>query len=168
MQFVTYIILKEIIPSEQIIIRTYHYGILLFNLLPIYPLDGGKLLHLLLSIFLPYKFSLKITIYLSYIFIIMLILINIKAIKINIIIMIMFLLIKVYIEQSKINYIYEKFILERYLNNYYFKTSKLINSDRLFYKNKRHIIKEKHNYFLEKEYLQKKFKKYIDNTNTLC
>ena len=35
----------------------------LFNLMPIYPLDGGKLLHIILTNFMPYKVSYKISIF---------------------------------------------------------------------------------------------------------
>ena len=152
-------VLLIILPKETLLINTYHYGILVFNLLPIYPLDGGKLLHLFLSSLIPYKKSLSITINISYLMILILIFISENSLKLNYSIMIIFLLVKVYIEQSKINYIYERFILERYLNNYYFKNSRLITNEKDFYKNKRHIIREKGRYYLEKEYLNKKYKK---------
>ena len=148
-----------ILPKEQTYIDAYHYGILFFNLLPIYPLDGGKLLNMLLTKIFPYKKSLQISIVLSYITIIILLFININQLKINTIIMIIFLTIKVYAEQSKINYIYEKFILERHLNKYTFNKSTIINNNQKFYKNKSHIIKENNKYYLENEYLQKKYKK---------
>ena len=73
--------------------------------------------------------------------------------------MIIFLIIKVKSEQNKIDIIYEKFLLERYLKNYKFKKSKVINNSNKFYKENSHIIKENSQYFLEKEYLQKKYKK---------
>ena len=38
---------------------TYNYFILIFNLMPIYPLDGGRLLHLMLCIVFSYFNSLK-------------------------------------------------------------------------------------------------------------
>lgn len=140
-------------------INVYHYGILIFNLLPIYPLDGGKLLNLIFSLFIPYIHSLNLSIIISYITVFLLLINNINRLKINTIIMVIFLLIKVYLEQNQINYIYEKFILERYLNNYKFKKSKLINNSKHFYKNNRHIIRQNKQYLLEKEYLQKKYQK---------
>lgn len=158
-QVLANLFLQLLLPKYHQLISLYHYGILIFNLLPIYPLDGGKLLQLFLSSILPYKQSLKISILISYITIIILTIINISNLKLNIIVMLLFLLVKVYSEQNKINYIYEKFILERYLNNYNFKNSKLINSSKDFYKNNRHIIKEKDYYYLEKDYLIKKYQK---------
>ena len=52
-----------------------------------------------------------------------------------------------------------------------FKKIKLISNSGNFYKHKRHIIKENGLYFLENEYLKKKYKKNkknVDNTNPLC
>lgn len=148
-----------ILPKEEQLIELYHYGILIFNLLPIYPLDGGKLMHMFISQITSYKISLYISIFISYLVIIIILFLNIKNLKLNIIVMIIFLIIKVYSEQNKINYIYEKFILERYLNNYKFKNSKIITNNKSFYKNKSHIIKDNNKYYLEKEYLIKKYQK---------
>lgn len=148
-----------ILPKEQNLINIYHYGILIFNLLPIYPLDGGKLMHMFISQIVPYKSSLYLSIIISYLIIIIILFLNIKKLKLNIIVMIVFLIIKVYSEQNKIHYIYEKFILERYLNNYKFKNSKIITNNKSFYKNKSHIIKDNNKYYLEKEYLIKKYQK---------
>src|SRR5699024_6090281 len=45
-----------IIPTSLVQTAFYfNWLLLLFNLLPIYPLDGGKLLFYILSLFLPYK-----------------------------------------------------------------------------------------------------------------
>ena len=60
-------LLLIIMPRYHQYIIIYHYGILIFNLLPIYPLDGGKFVQLILSIFIPYKRSLNIAIKISYI-----------------------------------------------------------------------------------------------------
>lgn len=155
----TKILLIMLLPQYKDLINIYHYGILVFNLLPIYPLDGGKLINLLLSAFIPFKKSLYISMIISYIIIFIYLIINIPTLKMNNIIIIIFLLYKVIGEQQQIKYIYEKFILERYLNNYNFKHSKLINNYSGFYKNNRHIIKENNNYYLEKDYLLKKYKK---------
>src|SRR5699024_12159201 len=46
----------DIIPTSLVQTAFYfNWLLLLFNLLPIYPLDGGKLLFYILSLFLPYK-----------------------------------------------------------------------------------------------------------------
>lgn len=157
------IIAKElllfILPKYKEMILIYHYGILFFNLLPIYPLDGGKLLNLLLSKFIAYKKSLNISIIISYLTIIVVFLINIKNINLNLCIIVVFLIYKVTKEKRQINYFYEKFLLERYLGQYNFKKSKLIQNKDEFYRNKRHLLKIDEKYYLEKDFLAKIYKK---------
>lgn len=153
------IFLIIIIPDQKDLIISYHYGILLFNLLPVYPLDGGKIIQLFFSTIIPFEKSLKVSIVISYITISAYFILNITNIRINVLIITSFLLYKVIMEQKQIKYIYEKFILERYLNNYNFKASKLITKYNNFYKNKRHLIKENNTYYTETEYLDKKYKK---------
>ena len=137
----------------------YHYQILIFNLLPIYPLDGGKILNLLFTINIPYKKSLYLSTIISYMVLLLILIKNIKQLKINILVMLIFLLYKIIKENKKITSLYEKFILERYLNNYLFKDTKLINNIYDFYRNKSHIIKENNKYYYEKDYLYRKYKK---------
>jgi len=156
-QMLAYYILLIILPSNKEIITIYNYSILGFNLLPIYPLDGGKIIKLLLDSIISYKRSLKITIYTSYI--VLLIIILKSNITINLIIMSSLLIFIITKEYKKINYYYQKFILERYLNNYKFKKSKIINDGNNFYRNRKHLIKNNDKYYLEREYLEKLYKK---------
>lgn len=153
------IILVSLFPKHINIIVTYHYGILLFNLLPIYPLDGGKVINIFISLFKPFKTSMKITIYISYIFILLLFIISLNNMKINTIVLVLFLIYKVSSEEKKINIKYENFLLERYLNSYRFKKSKIIKNCDHFYKNKRHLIKKKDKYLLEADFLKEKYQK---------
>lgn len=155
------IILIKIMPLDKNIIMLYHYGILFFNLLPIYPLDGGKIVNIFLSIFIPYRLSLKISIYISYLSLLIVILIK-RSLTINIIVMTVLSIILITKEKQKINHIYNKFILERYLNNYNFKKTCIIKNINNFYRNKRHLIKDRGNYYLENEYLAKKYQKFTE------
>ena len=127
-QYLAYLILLIIMPNRKEIINIYHYSILSFNLLPIYPLDGGKLLKLLFNKFINYKNSLKLIINLSYLVTIILFIINKKNISI-------------------------------YLNNYKFKNTKIISDINNLYRDNRHLIKQDNTYYLEKEYLEKIYKK---------
>lgn len=161
-QVIASLILIKILPEDKELINIYHYGILIFNLLPVYPLDGGKIINLFFNVFLPYKLSLRLCIYLSY-FVVSMILILQKSITLNIIIMLFTMLILTTKEKRRINLLYNKFILERYLNNYKFHKSKLINSSDNFYRNYRHIIKENGKYYLESDYLNKKMQKSMKN-----
>lgn len=92
---------------------------------------------------------------------------NCKHIYINLIIIIIFLVYKVAKEQVKIPEIYNKFLLERYLNKYKFKHSKIINSKEKFYRNRCHLIKVGDKYYLEDEYLEKKYRNYKKSVDYL-
>ena len=158
-QLFAYMILMKIFPDKQKIIEFYNWHILLFNLLPIIPLDGGKLLFLLLQKILPYYNSYRITIIISVITTTIILISN--RIALNILIMLILLIILIRKEYKKIDILYEKFLLERYLNNYHFKRKKLIKSEKHFFRNNNHIIKTGNNYYLEYDYLRKKYEKNI-------
>lgn len=161
-QCIAYYLLMKILPNEKDLIIQYHRNILYFNLLPIYPLDGGKILKLFLEIILPYQLSLKRTIQISYLTTGILF-IQCPVKKINTYIMLIFLLSLIKKEEKKINIIYQKFLLERVNNHYNFRKSKIISDNKSFYRNKKHIIKDGEKYYLEKEYLEKKYHKIHKN-----
>ena len=156
-QHIAYLILLVLLPTKRDLINTYHYSILVFNLLPIYPLDGGKLIKLLLNKIINYKSSLKLIVNMSYLVTLLLLLISKK--NISVLIMISLLLILITKEKNKIDYIYNKYLLERYLNNYKFKSNKIINNINSLYRDKSHIIKKDNNYYLEKDYLNEMYNK---------
>ena len=68
-QIFAYLLLKRLLPQYENIIIVYHYSILIFNLLPIYPLDGGKLVNLFLSSVFSFKISYYLSIAISYLFV---------------------------------------------------------------------------------------------------
>ena len=152
-QIIAKLILITIFKNDINLINTYHLSILSFNLLPIYPLDGGKLLNIFFEKILPLKKSLKIVIQIS--FLTTLIIFLLKEKKINIIVMTLLLLVLIIKENKTINYKYNKFLLERYLNNYKFKKTKIISTKNNFYKGKKHLIKDNNTYYYEKDYLEK-------------
>ena len=156
-QYIAYLILLIILPTKKELINIYHYSILMFNLLPIYPLDGGKLVKLLLNKVISYKSSLKLIINLSYLVTILLLLTSKK--NTSVFIMICFLLILITKEKNKIDYIYNKYLLERYLNNYNFKSNKIINNINNLYRDKYHLIHKNNKYYTEKEYLNVMYRK---------
>ena len=156
-QIIAYLILIELLPDNKNLIEYYHWHILFFNLLPIIPLDGGKLLLLFIQKIIPYYYSYKLLIVISIIISISILIIN--KININIIITIILLVVLMIKEYKKIDIIYQKFLLERYLNNYHFKRKRIITNEKYFYRNLNHIIKLGDNYYLEKDYLRKKYEK---------
>lgn len=137
------------------IFKSYHYTLLIFNLIPIYPLDGGHLFNILTNYLFPYKKGNKLVIIISIILTIILI-IYIK--NINFILMGMLLIIEIYLYYKRQDYLYNKFLLERYLNKYNFKKLKIIKNKDDMYKGKRHVLKNSNKYLTEKEYLNKRFK----------
>ena len=157
--FIIIIMYKNNIIREYIfnLFTTYHYSILFFNLLPIHPLDGSKILNLILSMYIPYKLTQKINIIVSIITIIIVISLNYYKLNYTIILIISVItdnLIKYY---KNINYNFNKFLLERYL--YKLNLTKTKNIDKIdnMYKEKYHIIKENNLYLTEKQVLKKRF-----------
>ena len=120
------------------IFLNYNNLIILFNIMPIIPLDGSKILLSLIERLLPYKTSLIIINILSIVSIILFIFFN--KVTFNIILLGLFLLNKTYIEILNHNFIYHKFLLERYLNNYHYSKIKIINNLKKVYKNRYNFI----------------------------
>lgn len=150
-QIVFYLLIKNYLTyNDYLILKNYNYAILFFNLLPIYPLDGGRLFNILFSLFFPYKKSLYLSIYFSIIIFLFLFFYS-KSISYYIILF--FLLFKVIKEYKNIKYYCNKFLLERYIYKLKFKKLKVINRIDNLYKNKSHIIKDKYKYRDEYEYL---------------
>ena len=140
------------------IFKNYHYSILFFNLLPIHPLDGSKLINLIISKFFPYKLTLKLTIIISIITAIVVIKINYYKFNYTTILIITIIVDNIIKYSKNINYYFNKFLLERYLYKYRFPKNKNINKIDNMYKEKYHIIKENNHYLTEKEYLKRRFK----------
>lgn len=157
-QILGWLLLIHLFPEKEVLISTYHYGILFFNLLPIYPLDGGKLLCLVFHTIFSYKKAFYFTFCVGYLLLLCFFIFTVFSFSFNVLFLSVFLLIKLMKEYQQIPYFYEKFLLERYLNHYYFKKSKLIRDSDKFCRGYRHLIKEGDFYYLEDEYLEKKYK----------
>lgn len=140
-----------------VIFCNYHFSILLFNLLPIYPLDGSKLLNLFINLFFPYKMSHIISIIISIFLIILLLIFNIN---INGMLIMVLLIQKVYIEIRNHKFLFNKFLLERYINSYNFNKYKYIKSYKLskMFRDYKHIFLLNNNQINEKKALKLKFK----------
>ncbi len=102
--------------------------ILFFNILPIYPLDGAKVINLFLNKITSFRNSYKISLLISYFGVI--ILISIAIIKLSLFSFLAFfpLLINVISLVNKRREVYMKFLLERYLYNIHFKKYKYIEN----------------------------------------
>ncbi len=135
----------------------YNTNILIFNLLPIYSLDGGKLLNMILNKLLPFKISHLLSIYISYILILILTIIFYKDINI---ILISILLITLTIKEYKIHkFIFNKFLIERYIKKLSFKHNNFILGNKIHkmkkYLNNIFIINNE--YLTEYEILKNRF-----------
>ena len=137
----------------------YSRLILLFNLLPIYPLDGGKIVNIFLSYIISFYRSLKITFnisYFIYITLVYLVIIN-KNKNLFIFLILISLGIDLYKGIEMGNIIFRKFILERYLNNYLFRKSKRISSLYKMKKGYYHYFYINNELVEENKYLKKIF-----------
>lgn len=137
------------------IFKTYNYTLLFFNLLPIYPLDGGRILNIITSYFIPYKKSNKLIILISIITIIVFLFLykNLNFTMMGILISAEIIL---YLQRQ--DYLYNRMLLERYMIKHNFKNLKIIKNKNNMYKDKRHIILYKNKYITEKDYLKERFK----------
>lgn len=160
-QFIFYLIIVylnhiNIIRDYTLNIYTlYNNQIIFFNLMPIYPLDGAKIVNLLLSKFFNYNLSNKLTIIISLIGISLFILTKSYNHNYSYIMVLSVLIIYNYKFIKQLKYIYNKFLLERYLYNISYPKIKIISNGNKMYKNNSHIIKINNNYITEKKYLSK-------------
>ena len=136
----------------------YNKSIFIFNILPIHPLDGSKILNLILSKYLPYKLTCKINIIISIITIILFLTINYYKFNYTTILIILVLVDNIKKYYKTINYNFNKFLLERYLYKINYKNKKTIKKIDNMYKEKYHIIKGKNGYITEKKVLNNRFK----------
>ncbi|GIO27672.1 M50 family metallopeptidase [Ornithinibacillus bavariensis] len=94
----------------------YNTIILVFNLLPIWPLDGGKLLFFLLSIKLPFRKAYHIMIMLSIVLTLVVILLQFVfySFTLSAFLLMIFLLLENRSEWKKKHYVFIRFLLNRY------------------------------------------------------
>lgn len=133
--------------------------LLMFNLLPIIPLDGGKLLSIFLQKIFSYYKNLSLTLIISYLFyfiVIFLIIYNFKSLFY--LIVILFLIFKIDDERKLKNYYFNKFLLERSIHTFKYKKTKIVNNIYNLYKYRTNIFKINNMLYSEKEMLNKYFK----------
>jgi len=133
-----------------------HYFIIIFNLLPIYPLDGSKMLNVVFNKITSFKNSILLTVIISYftIFFLSLILFNINKIIFMILI---FLFIEVNKFYKEKDLLFNKFLFERYTCFLRFKKEKVINNVDKMKKDYRHLFYIKDKYMTENTFLKKRF-----------
>ncbi len=164
-QILFYVIYNKIFGFNTLLYN-YHYALLFFNILPVYPLDGYKLLNIFINKFCSFKMSHLLTMTISSIIAIAFFIINLYQANFIMLLALIFLVIKNIEEFINHNLIFNKFLLERYLYSINLKKTKIIKSNN-FKKMKReykHIFYYNHKYETEKTFLKKKF----DIKHKLC
>lgn len=165
-QTIFFLLTKQIINNSSYIyklIENYNLSILIFNLLPIIPLDGSKAINILLNKIFPFKKSHLLSIYISYTIIFFLIIISIKNITLIFMISILlFILIK---EHKNHKLIFNMFLIERYIKNISFKKNNFIKKYNIKYmkKYKKNIFITNNKYIDEKEKILKYLTMYNHN-----
>lgn len=106
------------LPAE---FKKYTYIIVIFNILPIYPLDGFRIILCVFSYFVKYKIALYMSYIISVLSIIISIIFIINHLDFLLVLNLIYLIIINIIELKNINKSYNLFTLDRYLNSYSFK-----------------------------------------------
>lgn len=150
-QLLLFIIVPESSNYNYLIFQQLNTYLIIFNLIPIYPSDGYKIVLSIIERFLSYKYSIIMTYIISYASLFMFFLLT-KNIYI-------FLFLYFYNMNYLVSYkyIYNKFLLERHLNGFKYKKDKIITNIHNIQKNKNnYIIKDKCIYH-EKDILARYF-----------
>lgn len=153
-QYIFYIIVRNYISYYYF--NYINYFLIIFNLIPINPLDGYKILNVFINKLTSFYNSLYIS---SYISLILIILINVLLFDINklIIFVTIFLFIETIKNYKNINNIFNKFLLERYLKKYKFKHSKIVRNIYGMKKDYKHLFYIDNKCITEHTFLLKMF-----------
>lgn len=158
-QYVFYYFFKDLLmtPYQTKLFTTIHYNILVFNLLPIYPLDGGRIIEVLLCYFMSYQDSYKVTFLISYLSLLLIFIFFLVYPSTYFLLMFILILLRLIKEKKYLKYYYERFLLERYLKKLVYKKRKIVKSEKKFQREYSHIIKNGDWYQSEEEYLKDKY-----------
>lgn len=136
MYFLNFFFVSDI--SYHIFLQ-YNWLIIIFNLLPIIPLDGSKIMLSILESLFSYKKALKIMNVLS-ILVIIIFIIYLSFQGLNALLIVFFLIYKTFYEIKNHDYLFNNFLLIRALNNQNSKKVKYINNLKKIFKNKHNFI----------------------------
>lgn len=151
-QIIYYLIFKDIFN-----IRNIHYNLLIFNLLPIFPLDGSKIFNIIFNKIFSFKFSLYITYAIS--FVVIFTLFITKQFNLLLFLTLLLLFFKNIKELKNLKYIFNRFLLERYFKHFNFQKRMVIKSEKVskMKKGYYHLFFVKNKYVTEREMLKKMF-----------
>lgn len=136
-------------------LKEFHYGLLCFNLLPIVPLDGSKILNLIYQSFFSYWSSFY---FLFFVSILMLPILFFQCDNSLVFILILITLCMDIIENfQNRKFCFRKFLLERILYSFSFSKRKTIFHIRQMKRDTKHLFLKDNHYISEDNYLQKMF-----------
>ena len=138
---------------------TYHMSMLIFNILPIIPLDGSKLINLILCKIFSFNLSNYLTVLISFITIIIILLGGYFDNNYSFLLVIFVLLHNIYLFYNDIKYLYNRFLLERYLYNINYSKKSIVNDINKMYKNRSHLFMIDGNIIGERVYIKNFFNK---------
>lgn len=145
-----------------LLFTNYYKNILWFNMLPIYPLDGAKIVRLLLDYWLPYSVVNKLVIVISMVIGVIVVGLNIYQFNYTFLMIGMVIVDNLRKYYRDLDYYFNLFLLERYLYRYDFKKRKVIKNIKGMYKDKYHFFINNDGYETEKQVLERKFGRKIE------
>lgn len=153
-QIFLFLIIKDTNTYTYNIFKTLNLSLILFNLLPIIPSDGSKIIVSTLERIISYKNTLLVSNILS---IICLVILFIVSKNIFIFVILYYLNINYF---YNLKYIFNKFILERYLYKLKYKRNKYIKDVKYAHKCRNNHILCDNIYIEESLYYQQKFERF--------
>ncbi len=155
--FIVYLLYEwdVVVLSTYSLFVRYNINIIIFNLIPIIPLDGSKLLLAILSKFMAYKKSYHIMIIVGIISLVCYILGNFIY-RVNDLVLDVYLVVKIYEVIKEEKQVINKFYLERLLYDNYYNAiiSNIDNIDKIRI-DKYYFFKDNKRYINEKDYIRK-------------
>ena len=138
------------------LIRTYNSIVIGFNLLPICPLDGYKILKLLEEIIIPFKKTFIISLIISAFILAFIMIYKTTIVKNNILVFLFLIFMSVLEFKNKI-YILNKFYLERLNHDFkFYKIANIKNIEGMYKNRNNYLYGECEHIFLKKRYTREK------------
>lgn len=154
-QIVFYLFISNVFVLSDTVVF-FNMVLLIFNLLPIYPLDGSKFLHVFLCLIFSFKFSHLILCCFSF-FSIILVFLFVGHFDLLIFLILLFLFFKVLFEFRNHRVIFYKFLFERYNYSFNFRCVKRVDCVNKMFLWCRHLFFDGSKCITEREKLLKMF-----------